>query len=328
MVDGGRPPAVQASITGRIQPQPHHKPMSADQPREYELPDGGIATVKRMRGTVRESVTVPPAKRGFYDLLSDILLSDSPIGIEPVFVAYLTRECDTLPAAEQQLRDVERGTVSLDGAAYGLSITRPAAKAIGDYRDAHTIKLAAVGCSGSKFEDAGLLPAVERYKGSYWQNKRKYGKFCADQMKIISAEHDLLDPETPIEYYERTPDDWEGIFVDADTRLPSGDDVETRLDQWALDVYNGLSQWVNSATGQWGENNVELDILLGQAYIDPLAQRGVFDTLAAPCELTVNHPFQDVPEAQGGLFEQIGWMGDQVEQAKMEAADTEQATIE
>lgn len=294
---------------------------------EFELSEGGIVAVNRTREGVTRSVTVPPKAYGFYKLLSQILSNTDSAGITPVFIADLANEYNTLPAAERGLKEIEKGSVTLNGCRYGISITRPAATQIEDYRNSKPIHLAAVGCSGSKFDDTEPLPARERYKGSYWQNKRKYGEYVADQMKIISAEHDVLDPDTQIEYYERTPDDWEGVSIESSARLPAGSQAETKLDQWALNVYEGLNEWINSEAGQWAENNIHLDILLGKAYLQPLEERGVFDALTTQSELSIRYPFQEVDEAQGGLFEQIGWMADQIEDAKTDATSSEQTTF-
>lgn len=178
------------------------------------------------------------------------------------------------------------------------------------------VHLAAVGCSGSKYESTDALPAKDRYKGSYWVNKRKYGETCADEWRIISAEHNLLAPDTEIHYYERTPADLEGTPVDTSACLPSGTSVNTKLDVWGLAVYNGLSEWLTDVRKQHTpETTILLDVLLGRAYRDPLETAGVFDALAVREPLTIRFPFQEVDAAQGGLFQQIGWMSSAVEAA-------------
>lgn len=176
-------------------------------------------------------------------------------------------------------------------------------------------KLAAVGCSGSKYDDACLLPAAERYKGSYWVHKQRYGETCATAWKIISAKYGVLDPEQPIEDYDKTPDDLADVQVDSDAQLPDGTAVTTKLDLWALDVYHGLVEWVESISRP-DERKIELEVLLGRSYRDPLEQRGVFDALEARDEqITVTFPFQEEPEAQGGMFQQIGWMSSEIDGA-------------
>mgnify|MGYP005852039653 CR=1 FL=1 len=181
--------------------------------------------------------------------------------------------------------------------------------------DETPLSLAAVGCSGSKFEDAGTCPAKNLYKGSYWVNKKKYGEACADEWRIISAEHALLHPNTEITYYERTPADLEDIPVDTIAQLPSGAPVDDKLDAWALDVYNGLETWLTTLSEDTSNRPVRLDILLGRSYRAPLESRDVFTALEEDRKLTIRFPFQEIEAAQGGLFQQIKWMGNAVDAA-------------
>jgi len=290
-----------------------------DQPRHHELADGGLAVADEFRGHVRRTVTVSPSDRQLYELFIDIL-GESGEKVRGCFAADVATAFDALPAAERGLRDIDRGGTGIGERWYGMSITLGAARAIADYRDRDPLRLAAVGCSGSKYEDDEPMPANERYKGAYWSNKRGYGE-SQDDYRVISAEHDVLHPNAEIEYYERTPDDWRGIPVDSDGRLPSGDSVDTRLDQWALDVYEGLSEWISKATDCVDPRDIELEVLLGKQYREPLESRGVFDSLRAPGELAVSFPFQDVEQAQGGMFEQMDWMSDEIETATAVATD-------
>ncbi|WP_066418970.1 hypothetical protein [Halorubrum aethiopicum] len=284
---------------------------STPMPREHELPTDDLVVVKEFRGHVSHAVTVDSTDRDLYELLIDIL-ADAGERVRGTFAANIATAFDTLPAAERGLRDIERGGTEIGDRWYGMSITLSAARAIDAHRDRDPLRLAAVGCSGSKYEDDGLLPAEERYKGAYWSNKGGYGEL-RDDWRVISAEHDVLHPETPIAYYERTPDDWRGIPVDSDARLPSGEPVDTRLDLWALTVHEGLAAWIAKTTDDVDPRDVELEVLLGHAYRDPLEERGVFDALRAPGDLTVLFPFQEVEAAQGGMFEQIGWMSDEID---------------
>lgn len=297
----------------------------AEVSREHDLPNGGLVVAHEFRGHVDHTVTVAPDDRPLYELLIDIL-ADADRRLRPCFAANVATEFDTLPAAERGLRDIERGGTGIGDRWYGMSITLSAARAIAEYRDREPLQLAAVGCSGSKYEDDELMPAKDRYKGAYWSNKRGYGE-TRDDWRVISAEHDVLDPETPISYYERTPDDWQGVPVHSEARLPSGEAVDTRLDQWALDVYEGLSAWLADVTDDVDPRDVELEVLLGQSYREPLEERGVFDSLRAPGELTVSFPFQDVEQAQGGMFDQIDWMSDEIASAEV-ATDGGEARAE
>lgn len=280
-------------------------------PREGVLPSGDLAVV-RNRQFGNEGVTIPATDRPLYELLMDVL---EDCHIPDTMPANIANACDDLVEAREAVSHPERGSARINGPGYGLSYCHEVRRAIEEFRDREPVTLAAVGCSGSKYDDDEPMPAKERYKGAYWTNKRGYGETCAADWRIISAEHAVLNPETPIMYYERTPGDMRGIPIDSDARLPSGDDVSTLLDRWALDVYEQLARWLRSVAGGVDPRDVELEILVGRDYRDPLEDRGVFDALRTPGSLTVSFPFQEVDQAQGGMFEQIDWMGDEVEAA-------------
>lgn len=277
-------------------------------PREHELPNGDLAVSSHWVWGTRDATTVPEVDRPLYRLLMDVL---ADAHIPDCLPARLATACDDLVDARETVMNIDRGRVDVEDVGYGMSYYHKVRDAIDAYRDRDPLRLAAVGCSGSKYEDGEPMAAKERYKGAYWSNKRGYGE-TRDDWRVISAEHDVLHPETPIAYYERMPDDWRGVPVHSEARLPSGDPVDTRLDQWALDVYEGLSAWIAEVTDDIDPRNVELEVLLGRAYRDPLAERGAFDALRAPGDLTVLFPFQEVEQAQGGMFEQIGWMSDEI----------------
>lgn len=172
------------------------------------------------------------------------------------------------------------------------------------------LRLVAVGCSGSKFSADAPMPARERYKGSYWVSKRRYGEQVSDGWRILSAEYGILHPDEKIPYYEKVPGDLRGVPVETDSRLPNGRKVRTELDQWAVDVHQGLVQWLQAATRGWDPEAVALEVLVGRKYRKPLAKRGVFDSITdeIPAETSISFPFQEVPAAQGGMFNQIEWM--------------------
>lgn len=275
-------------------------------PREGVLPNGDLAVV-RNRQCSNEGVTVSEADRPLYELLMDVL-EDSHV--PDTMPARLAIACEDLVDVRETVTDIDRGRAGIAGAAYGLSFLKTVKQAIDAHRDRDPVTLVAVGCSGSKHEDDGTMPAAERYKGSYWAGKRRYYETVGDDGRIISAEHAVLDPETPIEYYEKTPDDLRGIPVDSTERLPTGDAVTTLLDRWALDVYEGLSAWLDDVAGGLDPRDVRLEVLLGRDYRDPLEARGVFDALRIPGALDITFPFQSVEQAQGGMIQQIDWMGD------------------
>jgi hypothetical protein len=248
----------------------------------------------------------------------DILATEHVPDLMP---ARLSTACEGLVQAREAVEDVDRGSADVGGVGWGMSYCYTVRDAIAEYRDRDPLTLVAVGCSGSKYEEPALMTAKERYKGAYWTNKRRYYETVGDDGRIISAEHAVLGPETPIEHYEKTPADLRGIPIDSDQRLPNGGAVTTLLDRWALDVYEGLTKWLTEEAGGFDPRDVELEVLLGRSYREPLEERGVFDRLRTPGDLSVSFPFQDVEQAQGGIFDQIDWMGDAVEAATTVATD-------
>jgi hypothetical protein len=281
------------------------------------LPNGDLAVVGD-RQFSNKGVTVPADSRELYELVMDIL---EDVHVRDTMPARLAIECDDLVGVREAVEDIDRGTAEIGGIGYGLSYCSRVRDAIEEYRDRDPLTLVAVGCSGSKYEDPEPMPAKERYKGAYWTNKRRYYETVGDDGCIISAEHGVLDPKTSIEHYEKTPDDLREIPIDSDQHLPNGEAVTTLLDRWALNVYEGLSSWLSDVASGIDPRDVELEILLGRAYREPLEGRGVFGRLRVSGDLTVSFPFQEVKQAQGGMFEQIGWMGDEVEAATEAVTD-------
>jgi hypothetical protein len=279
-------------------------------PREHELPGGDLAVSSHWVHGVRGATTVAAEDKSLYQLLMDILADERVPDLMP---ARLSSACGDLVGVREAVEDIDRGRADIGGYGWGMGYCYRVRDAIEEYRDRDPLRLVAVGCSGSKHEDDGMMPACERYKGSYWAGKRRYYETVGDDGRIISAEHAVLHPETSIEYYEQTPDDLRGIPIDSDQRLPSGEDVTTLLDRWALDVHEQLSQWLRSVAGGVDPRDVELEVLLGRNYRDPLEDRGVFRALRVPGDLSVSYPYQEIGQAQGGMIQQIDWMGDAVE---------------
>ncbi|MEA5388351.1 hypothetical protein VB779_15765 [Haloarculaceae archaeon H-GB11] len=281
-------------------------------PREHDLPGGDLAVSSHWVWGVRGATTVAAEDKPLYRLLMDIL---ADVHVPDLMPARLATACEDLVAVRDAVENVDRGSADVGGVGWGMGYCYTVRDAIEEYRDREPITLVAVGCSGSKHGDDGTMPACERYKGSYWSGKRSYYETVGDDGRIISAEHAVLHPETPIEYYERTPDDLRGIPIDSNQRLPSGDSVSTLLDRWALDVYEGLAAWLSDVVSGIDPRDVDLEVLLGRDYRDPLEVRGVFDALQIPGDLSVSYPYQEIEQAQGGMIQQIDWMGDAVEAA-------------
>lgn len=259
-------------------------------------------------------VEVPADDVPLLELLETIVDEHVEGSVPETMPARVAVEADDLVDAQELLRDVERGSVPIGGVGYGMSYTLRFARGIEAYREGRQeATLVAVGCSGTKDEAEEPLPARDRYSSSYWSCKEEYGDVVGDDWRIISAEHELLDPDDSIDYYERTVDDLEGVPIDGSGRLPNGDDVDTLQDRWALDVYEQLAAWIDDVAGGPDPRDVELQVLLGRGYRAALEERGVFDRLPAPGELEIAFPFQEVEQAQGGNGHQMGWMTDVVE---------------
>ncbi|SDL10114.1 DUF6884 domain-containing protein [Natronorubrum texcoconense] len=286
-------------------------------PREHELPNGDLAVTSHWVWGVRDATTVAADDRPLYELLLDVL---GGVNVPDCMPARLATTCENLIDVKHAVEDIERGRADIGSVGHGMSYCYRVRDAIADYRDRDPLRLVAVGCSGSKHDVFEPTPAKKLYKGGYWTNKRQYYEAFTTtpetHARIISAEHAVLEPDEPIDYYERVPQDFEGIPVDSSKRLPSGDDVDTLLDQWALRVFEGLQSWIRASLDDVDPRDVTLEILLGETkYAEPLRERGVFDGLSIPGTLEVRFPFRDAEGAQGGIGKQRGWMCNQIDAA-------------
>ena len=256
-----------------------------------------------------DSVEVPSEDAALFRILMDVF---EGVRLPDLMPARLARECDDTAAVVERLGDVERGHVSVDGAAYGLSYVKAAREAVEEHRDRDPLTLIAVGCSASK-RDVETSRAADLYSSGYWTVKSRYGSEAGDEWGIIAATYGFSEPDEEIANYDRSVSDIEGIPVDGEGRLPNGDAVTTLLDEWAVDVYEGLSAWIDSVAHPDDPRDVELQVVLGDRYYDPLAERGVFDALRASGELTVEPVFQT--RDFSGMGKQMGWMNEQVDAA-------------
>jgi hypothetical protein len=268
---------------------------------------------------------VDATDRPLYDLLMEVL-HEAHAHCPDHMPAALADHCDDLLDVRDTVMDIERGRVLLEGyAQYGMSYCHNVRDAIDEWRDRQSLTLVVVGCSASKHDVDEAVPAKELYRGSYWSCKRDYAETIGDDWRICSAKHALLDPDNEIEHYNRSVGELEHVPVHADLshRLPDGRAVQTKLDQWAGDVYDSLSRWLRFEAfhGSVDPRDAELEVLLGRSYRDPLEERGVFDRLRARGGLEIAFPFQEEEDAQGGNGNQMGWMTDEVEAATEAMAD-------
>ena len=276
--------------------------------REHDLPGGDLAVTHHWAHGTRDAVTVAAADRPIYRLLRDVLADAS---IPETMPADLAVECDDLVEVHEVVSNPERGNAIVNGTGYGLGYCHQVRGAVEDHRDRPPIQMAVMGCSGSKHNVDEPVPARDLYASGYWTVKERYGD-AADDWRVLSAEHAILSPDAEIPYYERTPSDLRGVPVDSDARLPNGDAVQDRLDHWALRVHNGLAQWIGEVSSGVDPRAVELEVCVGEQYRDPLEDRGVFDRLRASAGLSVSFPFQDEPQAAGGMGPQMEWMNSEV----------------
>lgn len=283
--------------------------------------DGGRSPIEVVKtyaasNEVRRRIEVPAEKVDLFNLLDDLRDTEG-VRFPETMAADFAVECDDLVDVLDQLDSLDRGLVDANGAGYGMSYVHDLRRAIEVYRDRDPMELVAVGCSSSKHDDECPLPAAERYKGNYWQSKRDYAEATGDAWHIISAKYGLLSPTREITEYNRSVGDLEGVPVDSDQRLPSGESVTTLLDRWALRVYEGLTAWLSQTAGGVDPRDVVLEILLGHAYEDPLRDRGVFDALRARGDVTVSYPFRE-HEGLTGIGKQMAWLSDRAEEAAPE----------
>lgn len=277
-------------------------------PREHDLPGGDLAVSSHWVHGTKAATTVTAEDRPLYRLLLDILWD---VHVPDTMPARLATECEDLIEVREAVTNIERGRAGIDGCGYGLSFLHAVRNAVDEHRDRDPLRVALMGCSGSKNDVDRPVPARELYSSGYWTVKERYGE-AADDWRVLSAEHAVLDPDAEIAYYERTPSDLRGIPVDSDERLPNGDPVRDRLDHWALRVYNGLTRWLGEVADGVDPRDVDLQVCVGEKYRDPLEARGVFDRLRTSADLSVSFPFQEEPEAAGGMGPQMEWMNSEV----------------
>ena len=267
------------------------------------------------RDRARQTV-LDASDRPLYDLLMEVF-DEADTHCPDFMPAALADHCDDLVEAREAVMDIERGRAHFEGyAQYGISYCHNVRDAIDEWRDRPPARLVVVGCSASKHDVDEAVPAADLYNSAYWTCKQDYAEAIADDWRICSAKHALLDPEEPIAYYDRSVDDLESVPVhtDIEYRLPDASWVQTKLDQWAAEVYDQLTTWLMhvGAHGSVDPRDVELEVLLGRRYRDPLEERGVFDRLRSRGALEISFPFQEEEQAQGGNGNQMDWMTDRV----------------
>lgn len=223
---------------------------------------------------------------------------------------------DLLASSYSSVRDIasETGNITTSsGTAYGYSISMLIQNTLTDWIESRpAVNLAVVGCGSSKVDTAEPVEARDLYDSSYWSCKEKWAS-TADDWKIISAKHGLLDPQEQLLPYDRTVEDLRGVPVDSDGTLPTGSDVDDRLDEWALRVGDSLRGWVRRALGpEVAHRDVRLQVCLGKRYEAPLRGRGVFAVEdLGRSTVTVEWPWRE--SDLGGIGDQMEWLSDRAE---------------
>jgi len=147
-------------------------------PREHELPNGDLAVSSHWVWGVRDATTVADADRPLYRLLMDVL---ADAHVPDCMPARLATACEELVDARDTVMNIERGVVDVGNVGYGMSYCHTVRDAIDAHRDRDALRLVAVGCSGSKHDVAGAVPAKDLYRRSYWTCKREYGETIGDE---------------------------------------------------------------------------------------------------------------------------------------------------
>ncbi|RLM89039.1 DUF6884 domain-containing protein [Haloarcula sp. Atlit-7R] len=206
-----------------------------------------------------------------------------------------------------------------------------------------------IGCGDAKTDDPA--EARDLYTSSYFAVKRSYAEAAvqwartadrrANTWAVLSAEHGILMPRQTVAPYDTTIEDLrdDPIEGEANYRLPSGEQVETRLDRWALRVHSSLGDWLRRpyAADQQESPCRELVVLAGSDYVDALRKRGIFDGrptairtgretyTALPPKAAVRFPFQE--RDFDGMFDQMSWLSDRVEELSSAAAPARRSEL-
>ncbi|MHC3382210.1 DUF6884 domain-containing protein [Haloarcula sp. H-GB5] len=206
-----------------------------------------------------------------------------------------------------------------------------------------------IGCGDAKTDQP--VAARDLYTSSYFSVKRSYAEAAvqwartadrrANTWAVLSAEHGILMPRQTVAPYDTTIEDLRGepIEGEANYRLPSGEQVETRLDRWALRVHSSLGDWLRRpyAADQQESPCRELVVLAGSDYVDALRERDIFDGrptairtgretyTALPPKATVRFPFQE--RDFDGMFDQMDWLSDRAEELSSAAAPARRSEL-
>jgi len=206
-----------------------------------------------------------------------------------------------------------------------------------------------IGCGAAKAPET--VEARNLYTSSYFAVKRQYAEAAVQWAKtadrranswgILSAEHAILPPRLEVEPYDTTIDDLRGVPLESEPayELPSGEPVATELDRWAMWVHSSLGSWLRQpyAANQQESPCRELVVLAGGDYVNALRERDIFSGRptairtgretyrALPPKTTVRFAFQE--RDFDGMFDQMGWLSERVEELSTAAAPARRAEL-
>lgn len=262
-----------------------------------------------VHGTARTIHECRSASAYSRPLARTVLQAFADAGVDRDLLAHnIAATFSSLPAALNTLSPASAGT-QLYNRSYGVSILKPAVRALRQFRDRQpVVHLGMVACSASKHNFDEPVAARDLYASGYWTCKARFGDAVFNDWRIASAKHALLAPDAAIAHYDRRVDDLEGVPVESDRELPTGEPATTLLDQWAVRVHDGLRAWIRRAAGSTvAPRDVQLGVVLGQDYEAVLTDRGVFN-LADVTDATVAVRFPWRTAGLSGNGEQMRWL--------------------
>jgi len=235
--------------------------------------------------------------------------------------ARLATACEELVDARDTVMNIERGVVDVGNVGYGMSYCHTVRDAIDAHRDRDALRLVAVGCSGSKHDVAGAVPAKDLYRRSYWTCKRVRRddrRRVADHLRRARRPRPQR-ADRALRAHAGRPRGRPGRLQRAPADRRARDDAarSVGVPRVRRDHRVGFRLSVSGVDPR----DIELEILLGRSYRDPLEERGVFDRLRSRGDLSIWFPFQEVEQAAGGNGNQMGWMTDEVAAATTVATD-------
>lgn len=193
-----------------------------------------------------------------------------------------------------------------------------------------------------------LWEAQDLYTSTYFTLKNNlaelvgqwFGGPTSHGYAILSAEHDIVEPNELLAPYDTTVDD---LGDDPDNPQhqasaphlrPDGEYVVTEMDLWASEVAIRLTRWVSrfSTNGDGiGDDAETLLVFTGSSYLEPLRERGVFeygtsrmsdhDGMGSELDLDVRFVFDEIDAS--GIGKQMGWLSDQIDRLEPIVAERE-----